>query len=156
MISQQNRQRIFRLCTLLGFDDDQRHELAQQYTGKESLTKMTDSDAGKFIRGLATLASKHGLSKGQWTAEKSIKRGTQRNTRIHQPNVYNLMSAEQREKIIVLSCHIFGEFDEHNMDKFCYRQFKKPFRQLSSDDAIKLIEIQKSMLERKIKKGAIK
>jgi hypothetical protein len=151
VISQANRRRIFRLCNLLGFDDAMRHDITMQVTGDESLKNIGNREAMALIKCLSENARKQGLlSQGKWTAVDSIKRGTQRHSRVHHPKVYNLMSPEQKDKIITMSCHLIGEFDERRIDSFCFRMFKKPFKQISSDEAIKLIEIQKNMLKRKI------
>ncbi|TAL31554.1 MAG: DUF1018 domain-containing protein [Spirochaetes bacterium] len=140
MISAQNRRHIFYLCTRLGLDELARHTIQHSVCGKEHLSDMNDSEAGLLIQTL-----KGELRK--WSA----RQGTRHNHLVHGDNIHNLMTPEQRGKIVAMSIQAYGKFEAETMDRFCRRQFKKPYRLLTSDDAIKLIEIQKGILKRKLK-----
>ncbi|MEJ5361131.1 MAG: phage protein GemA/Gp16 family protein [Spirochaetota bacterium] len=140
------RKRIFYLCRLLGIDEDTRHVLQYDITGKESLTIMGNNEAQKIIEHLETIAIKCGYKlhkplpkKGQW-----------KNKLPKSKNIYNLMTKEQQRKIIALSMQLYGSFSEEQMNKFCINHFNKPFRRLSANDARKVIEAQKSILRRKL------
>lgn len=139
MISAENRRHIFYLCGRMGLSDEERHLIQQSVCGKESLAEMNDFEAGNLIDALKAELRK-------WSARK----GTQHNRLGHGANVHTLISPEQRKKIIAMSIQAYGIYDESAMDMFCRRQFHKPFRRLTSDEAIKLIEIQKSILKRKL------
>jgi hypothetical protein len=155
MISTGKRRRIFALCRELNLDEEQRKIIQFSVTGKESTTEMNDRDAMSLIKTL--LVEKKKLNKNKagsrkkMTPEESIKTGTHRKPLPSGNNVIRLMTPEQYAKIKALSIHLTGSFSESSMDKFTQRQYHKPLRRLKSDEAIKLIEIQKKMLERKIK-----
>ena len=140
MITEKNRRHIFYLCNKLGLDSEARRNIQYSACGKESMKEMSDRDASAVIDALKTERRKQSVKRGRW-----------KNRLGHGENVYNLMTPEQRKKITAMSIQVYGRFDEGRIDKFCRRQFKKPYRLLSSDDAVKLIEIQKSMLNRKLK-----
>ena len=141
MISSKNRRTIFYLCRKLNYDTEIRHNVQHSVTGKESTTEMSDHDALKLIAFLKTELQKQ-----------STKKGKQRNFLSHDENVINLMTPEQKSKIIALSMQIYSKFDENQVNRFCQRQFKKPFRRLTAPDAIELIEIQKQILKRKLRR----
>ncbi len=46
------RKRLFYLCRLLGIDEDTRHAMQYEITGKESLTRMTESDINTVVNHL--------------------------------------------------------------------------------------------------------
>lgn len=52
MNSQQLQRTIHGACRDLGLDDDTRHDMQRQITGKESLTEMTEADLRKVIKAL--------------------------------------------------------------------------------------------------------
>jgi len=138
MIGENYRRRIFWLCGKLGLDDEGRRLVQHSVCGKQSLTLMNDGEARMMIDTLKDELRKQ-----------STRRGTQRNSLPHVPNVYNMMTREQRAKVVAMSIQIYGEFSEEKMSIFCRRQFKKPFYRLSAEDAIRLIEIQKDILSRR-------
>ncbi|GAB4221136.1 MAG: hypothetical protein Kow00102_14150 [Spirochaetota bacterium] len=137
------RKRLFYLCRLLGIDEDTRHAMQYEITGKESLTRMTESDINTVVNHLETIAKQNGYllhtRKGHW--KNKLPKGK---------NIYNLMTNEQRRKIIALSMQLYDSFSEEQMNIYCLNHFNKPFRRLSSSEAIKLIEAQKSMLKRRM------
>ncbi|HOW81357.1 MAG TPA: DUF1018 domain-containing protein [Spirochaetota bacterium] len=139
MISDQNRRRIFFLCKRMGLDAETRHLIQYGATGRESLKDMNDQDAWRLIHALKAELRKRGAPR----------RGIWKNHLPKGDNVVNLMTAEQRAKIKAMSMRIYGSFDENSMNKFCGRQFAKQFNHLTADEAIRLIEIQKSILDRK-------
>lgn len=137
------RRTIFALCRELELDESARHQIQYSITGKESLSEINDQQADDIIRCLREQQQKNG-----YDTEKSLRPGKTKNKRMHSSKVYNMASKEQRSKIIAMSIRIYGEFVESKMDVYCQRRFKKPFKQISSDEAIKLIEAQKEILER--------
>ncbi len=139
MISTRNRRHIFYLCNRLGLDTEARRTIQHSVCGKEHLGDMNDLDAHRLIDALKLEARK-------W----SVRKGTRHNRLGHGGNVYNLITPEQRGKIVAMSIQAYGKFNEETMDLFCRRQFHKPFRRISSQEAVKLIEIQKSILKRKL------
>ncbi|MBN2435614.1 MAG: DUF1018 domain-containing protein [Spirochaetes bacterium] len=138
------RKTIFALCRELGLDESARHVIQKSITGKESLSKINDQQADDIIRCLRAQQQKNG-----YDIEKSLRPGVLKNRRVHSSKIYNLASKEQRNKIIAMSIKIYGEFIESKMDVYCNRRFNKPFKRISSNEAIKLIEAQKIILERK-------
>jgi len=159
MISAENRRRIFYYVNKLGLDDSTRRAIQFSVTGKESLTEINNFEADMIIKTLKSELFKirKNIQKTagpgrKMTAEESLKPGKHINKIPHADNVYSLITPEQIGKIKAMSLQIYGKYDELNMDRFCQRQFKKKFRRLRSDEAIKLIEIQKTMLRRKIAK----
>lgn len=140
MITQAQRRKIFALSKLLKLNDENRRLIQQSVCGKESLSKATKKDAIAIITQL-----------NKMIRENSLERGETHNHRVHHGKVYNLISPQQISKIQNLSISIYGSYTESKLDSFCNRQFGKKLRKLSSDDAIKLIEIQKTLLRRKIK-----
>ncbi|MCL2154079.1 MAG: regulatory protein GemA [Leptospirales bacterium] len=151
----EKRKHIFALCRELGFSDEQRKLIQYSATGKESMTEMNNRDADNVIKTLVTekrklKKNKPGSGKKMTPAE-SIKPGQHKNYLPHGDNIITLMTWEQYAKIKALSIHLTGSFSEEAMNKFTQRQFKKPLRYLTSNQAISLIETQKKMLSRKIK-----
>jgi len=142
----QLRKRIFYLCRLLGIDEDTRHAIQYERTGKESLTAMDDIQGQAIIEHLESIARQYGF-----TVHRSYlpKKGQWKNKLPKSKKIYNLMTPEQRKKIIALSIMLYGSFSEEQMNIFCMNQFNKPFKCLSSSDARKVIEAQKSMLQRR-------
>jgi len=132
---------------MLGIDDDTRHTIQYEITGKDSLATMDDAEAKKIIQHLESIAIQYG-----YTIKKPYlpKKGQWKNKLPKAHNIYNLMTTEQRQKIISLSMQLYDSFSEEQMNIYCLNHFNKPFRRLSSNDARKLIEAQKSMLQRRI------
>ncbi len=142
MITEQQRKSIFYFCSKLGFDDDTRRTIQESVAGKSSLREFNDNEADMLLKTLREQMNVHNLST-------SLRPGRRRNHLMHGENVHNLITPEQRSKIIAMSIQLYGKFNKDTMDIFCSRQFGKTFRLISSGEAIKLIEIQKAMLRRK-------
>lgn len=139
MMREKKRRHIFYLCGRLGIGDEERRELQLSICGKESMKNMTDTDAAKVI--------------GYLEGKMSVVPGQRKNRLVHGPNVYTLMTPDQRKKIVALSIRIFDNFREDRMDEFSRRRFGKPFRSITSKEAARIIEIQKSMLSRKLERS---
>ena len=153
----EKRKHIFALCRELNLSDEQRRLIQFSVTGKESTTEMNNRDADNIIKTL--IAEKKKLFRNRpgsgrkMTPSESIKPGQHKNHLPSGENIITLMTPEQYAKIKALSIHLTGSFSEDAMNKFTQRQFRKPLRNLTSNQAISLIEIQKKMLNRKINKG---
>lgn len=150
MISKTKRQKIFGLCKLLGIDDDTRRQMQYNITGKESTTEMSSEDAAKVIKELKRHLPKKQHRKFK-TPEESIRPGNSTNALAKGNKTIQLMTPEMRKKIISMSIHIYGKFSEEKFNAFCQKTFKKNFNSLTASDALKAIEIQKSILARKTK-----
>ncbi len=153
-MSPEKRRHIFALCRELNLTDEQRKLIQYSVTGKESTTEMNNRDADNVIKTL--IAEKKKLKKNRpgsgrkMTPAESVKPGQHKNHLPSGDNVIVLMTPDQHAKIKALSIHLTGSFSEESMSKFTQRQYHKPFRNLTADQALNLIETQKKMLARKI------
>lgn len=142
MITDKQRKSIFYFCGILGINTENRRTMQESVTGKSSLSDFTYNDAEELLGVLARQLKGYNL-------EKSIRPGKRRNCLHHAENVINLPTRDQLKKIIAMSIQLYGKYSDEDMDAFCRRRLKKPFRLITAKDAIRIIEIQKYMLRRK-------
>jgi len=140
MIDHGKRKYIFALCRELNLDTDQRREIQFSVTGKESTSKMNNREADEVIKVLKKETAKLFKNRPQKKEKSKLPSGK---------NVIRLITPAQYSKIEALSILLTGSFSESKMNKFTQRQYGKPLKRLTSNQAINLIETQKTMLKRK-------
>lgn len=143
------RRHIFALVTEIGLSEEERRTIQHAATGKESLRDMSNEEADALIKTLIRERNK----KLYMTPQESIAKGRVHNTLPKGGNLFVFPTEQQIAKIKALSIHITGSADPQALDRFAMRQYRKPFKQLSAQQAARMIETQKQILKRKIATG---